>query len=283
MRALDELTKIRAAFRGWLGLATKGFLWKHLGLPERDIQVRTRGGTTITAPLVRNIGALYTVVDVFALDAYECDWELEDDPVVVDIGANIGAWVLRLAEQRPRLKGLCYEPDPAAVAYLTRNLEANGLADRVEARSEAVSDQTGTALLHQAEPGDGTSSLQSVSHVSHFERDTPVRTVSFSDAIQHVPGYVSLVKIDCEGAEYDIVGSSSADAWQQVKRVVVEYHPAPPDKVDALRGRFADLGYALIKERLRGDGEGTLWLIRSGNQRKQARYPGRSDRSLGGR
>jgi FkbM family methyltransferase len=266
MRALDEMTRMRAAFRGWLGLTAKGLLWKHLSLPQREIQVRTRDGTTIIAPLVRNIGALYTAVDVFALDAYECDWELEDEPVVVDIGANIGSWVLRLAEQRPRLKGLCYEPDPAAVAYLTRNLEANGLAERVEARAEAVSARTGTALLHQAEPGDGTSSLRTVSHVSHFERDTPVRTVSFSDAIQEVHGHVSLLKIDCEGAEYDIVGRSPADAWQQVKRVVIEYHPAPPDKIEALRDRFADLGYALIKERRRGEAEGTLWLVRNRNQ-----------------
>jgi FkbM family methyltransferase len=266
MGRLDELTKIRAAFRGWLGITAKGFLWKHVGLPEREVKLRTRGGTTIAAPLVHNIGALYTAIDVFALDAYECEWELEDDPIVIDIGANIGAWVLRLAEQHPQVTGVCYEPDPAAASYLTRNLEVNGLAARVGVRSEAVSDQTGTALLHQAEPGDGTSSLRSVSHVSHFQRETRVPTVSFSDAIEHVTGDVSLLKIDCEGAEYDIVKSSPPDAWQRVKRIVVEYHPAPPEKVEALRARLTELGFSVIKERLRGDGEGTLWLARSGNQ-----------------
>lgn len=266
MRELEELAKIRATFRGWLGLAAKGLLWKHLNLPDREIRVTTRCGTTITAPLVRNIGALYTAIDVFALDAYECEWELEHDPVVVDIGANIGAWVLRLAEQRPSVTGVCYEPDPAAASYLKRNVEGNGLAARVEVRSEAVSDRTGTALLYQAEPGDGTSSLRSVSHVSHFERETPVRTVSFSDVIERMTGRVSLLKIDCEGAEYDIVGRSPPGAWEQVKRVVVEYHPAPAEKVEALRSRLTELGFNVVKERRRGDGEGTLWLARSANQ-----------------
>lgn len=266
MSRLEELAKIRSAFRGWLGIAAKGFLWKHTRLPERDTQLQTRAGTTITAPLVRNVGALYTAIDVFALNAYECGWELEENPVVVDIGANIGAWVLRLAEQRPRLRGVCFEPDPVAVSYLTRNLHTNGLADRVEVRSEAVSDQTGTAWLHQAEPGDGTSSLRSVSHVSHFERETPVRTVSFSDAIEQVAGNVSLLKVDCEGTEYDIVASSPVEAWRQVERVVVEYHPAPAEKVEALRSRLTSLGFSTIKERRRGDGEGTLWLARSENQ-----------------
>lgn len=266
MRHLEQLAKIRSAFRGWPGIAAKGFLWKHASLPELDTQLKTRAGTTITAPLVRNVGALYTAIDVFALDAYECEWELEEDPVVVDIGANIGAWVLRLAEQRPQLRGVCFEPDPVAVSYLTRNLRANGLAGRVGVRSEAVTDQTGTAWLHQAKPGDGTSSLRSVSHVSHFERETPVRTLSFSDAIEQVTGTVSLLKIDCEGAEYDIVVGSPVEAWRQVKRVVVEFHPAPAEKVEALQSRFTSLGFSTIKERQRGDGEGTLWLARSENR-----------------
>jgi FkbM family methyltransferase len=266
MRQLDELAKIRRAFRGWLGLAGQAFVWKHISLPERDVQITTRGGTTIAAPLVRNIGALYTAIDVFALDAYECEWELEDDPVVVDIGANIGAWVLRLAEQRPQVTGICYEPDPAAATYLTRNLEGNGLGARFEVRSEAVSDRTGSAVLHQAEPGDGTSSLLSVSHVSHFERETRVRTVSFTDAIEYVGGRVSLLKIDCEGAEYDIIGRSPMSAWEHVERVVVEYHPAPAEKVEALRVRLSELGFSVIKERRRGDGEGTVWLDRDAKQ-----------------
>ena len=266
MRVFRELAKVRAAFREWPAIVLKGLLWKHLNLPRREAEIHSRAGTRIVTPLAHGAGALYTAVDVFALDAYECDWELEDDPIVIDIGANIGAWVLRLAEQHPQVTGICYEPDPAAAPYLTRNLEVNGLAARVAVRSEAVSDQTGTALLHQAEPGDGTSSLRSVSHVSHFERETRVRTVSFSDAIEHVTGDVSLLKIDCEGAEYDIVKRSPPDAWQRVRRIVVEYHPAPPEKVDALRARLTELGFKVIKERLRGYGEGTLWLARSGNQ-----------------
>jgi FkbM family methyltransferase len=263
MRAFRELAKIRAAFRGWPQIAAKGFLWKHVSLPDREVDMKTRAGTTITAPLVRNIGALYTAIDVFAFDAYECEWELEDHPVVIDIGANIGAWVLRLAEQRPQVVGTCYEPDPAAAFYLTRNLEANGLAARIGVRSEAVSDRTGAAVLHQAEPGDGTSSLRPVSHVSQFERDMPVQTVSFSDAIESVGSRVSLVKIDCEGAEYDIVGHSPPSAWERIERIVVEFHPAPAEKVKGLRDRLTGIGFNVIKERLRNDGEGTLWLARS--------------------
>lgn len=219
----------------------------------------------MVAPLVRNVGALYTAVDVFALRAYEHDWELEENPIVVDIGANVGAWVVWLSEKRPGLKGTSYEPDPQAAAYLRRNLELNSLADRVEVREEAVSDHTGTARLFQARPGDGTSSLSSVSHAAEFERDSVVPTVSFDDVVGRIEGEISLVKIDCEGAEYDIVGSSSPEAWNRVKRVVIEYHPAPAKKRDALRVRLGELGYTVVRERQRSGDEGTLWLVRAGS------------------
>jgi FkbM family methyltransferase len=217
----------------------------------------------MVAPLVRNVGALYTAVDVFALKAYEHEWELEQKPVVVDIGANVGAWVVWLSEKRPGLRGTSYEPDPQAAAYLRRNLELNGLADRVDVHEEAVSDHTGTARLFQAQPGDGASSLRSVSHAVEFERESVVSTVSFDDAVARIEGDISLVKIDCEGAEYDIVEASSPEAWSRVKRVVVEYHPAPAEKLDALRARLRELGYEVVRERQRSAGEGTLWLVRT--------------------
>jgi FkbM family methyltransferase len=264
--AVRDLPKVRAAFRDWPTLALKGFLWKHFRLPRSEIEIESRGGTAIAAPLVPNVGALYTALDVFAFGAYECDWDLEDDPIVVDIGANIGAWVLWLAEQRPQMTGTCYEPDPVAASYLSRNLVRNGLQERVVVRSEAVSDRSGIASLFQAKPGDGTSSLYPVSHAAQFERETNVPTVSFSEAMQRIDGEVSLVKIDCEGAEYSIVNRTPIDAWKRVKRVVVEYHPAPSERIHALRTRLVELGFIVIKERRRAVAEGTLWLARGPNR-----------------
>jgi FkbM family methyltransferase len=259
---IGEVAQIRSAFSGWPGLVAKGFLWKHLGLPDREVEVTTRDGTRIVVPLVRNIGALYTAIDVFAFDAYEWDWELEEAPFVVDIGANIGAWVLRVAQQRPGVTGVCYEPDPAAVTYLARNLALNGLVDAVQVRTEAVSGRSGMARLFQAEPGDGTSSLRAVSHATEFKQETRVRTVSFADAMTQISHEVSLLKMDCEGAEYDIVRNSPRELWEGVKRAVVEYHPGSPDDIQALRAQFLDFGFVVVNERHRGAGEGTLWLAR---------------------
>lgn len=265
MRIARELAKVKAAFRNWWAIAVKGFLWKHFNLPRREIEVESRGGTRIAAPLVHNAGAMYTAVEVFAFGAYETHWELEDAPTVVDIGANIGAWILWLAERRPRLSGICYEPDAAAAAYLRRNLQMNGLDAQVEVRGEAVSDRTGTARLFQEQPGGGASSLQPTSAVVRFERETRVPTVSFAEAIARVDGDISLVKIDCEGSEYDIVETSPAESWKRIRRVVMEYHPTTAGRLEALRASFAERGFTVIQEDRRSAGLGTLWLAREAN------------------
>ena len=264
MRAVTELAGVRATFKGWPSIAAKGFLWKHFELPRREIVIRSRGGTSIVAPLVHNVGALYGALEVFALRAYDHEWQLEQAPVILDIGANIGAWTLWVSEKRPGARGTCYEPDPAAAAYLRRNLELNGLQAQVDVRTEAVSDQTGTASLFQAHPGEGSSSLQQTSPVATFDRETTVPTVSFNEVVGRIESEeISIVKMDCEGAEYDILEHSSADAWARVKRVVLEYHPTAPGRHDHLRQRFAELGFSEAREDRRPGGLGTLWLARA--------------------
>jgi FkbM family methyltransferase len=262
MRAVHELSEVKAAFRQWPSIAVKGFLWKHLDLPRRELQIQSRLGTRMVIPLVRNVGALYGAIEVFALAQYDYDWKLGRDPFVVDVGANVGAWLLWLAERQPGLSGVCYEPDPAARAFLERNLELNGLADTVEIRPEAVSDQTGTAALYQSEPGEGASSLYPDSPVVQFERETTVQTLSFAEAMKRIDGEVALLKLDCEGAEYKILRGSPPEAWQRVRRVVLEYHPAKRAEQVSMRRRFGELGFSVMQERRNAADLGTLWLER---------------------
>ena len=262
MATLRLLARLRTAFRNWAAIAVKGFLWKRFTLPRREIEVRSRGGTTLVAPLVPNVGALYGTVEVFALGQYEYDWELGPDPFVIDVGANIGAWVLWLAERQADVRGVCYEPDPVARGFLERNVERNGLGASVTVRPEAVSDRTGTAALFQSEPGEGASSLYPSSVVAELDKETTVATLAFADLMRSTKSRVALLKLDCEGAEYEILAGSPADAWDQIHRIVLEYHPATPAEQESMRRRFADLGFSVVQERRDAPDLGTLWLER---------------------
>ena len=58
-------------------------------------------------------------------------------------------------------------------------------------------------------------------------------------------GRVDLVKIDCEGAEYDIILNSSLSCWDSVSCVLLEYHPVPGHSWDELARHFEELGFTI--------------------------------------
>jgi FkbM family methyltransferase len=260
-RLWREVLEIRKTIRNWRRVSIDAYLYKTLNLPDRDVTVRTRRGGSIRVPLRRNAGALYPVIDIIAARAYECDWKLEDQPLVIDIGAHVGSFLVWLGQMRPRLRGAAYEPDPAARQYLSFNLEANGL-DRVEVFPEAVSARTGNAVLFRSVPGSGASSLRESSTVGATDSIvTPV--VDFDQVVARQEGGIDLVKLDCEGSEYDIVLNSAETSWRRVKRVVMEYHPVYGRDPTSLVDRLHFLGFSTVKQRARTPVEGTVWMART--------------------
>jgi FkbM family methyltransferase len=255
---VHELSLVRRAFRNWPVVALASVLWKYLPLPAHEIRLDSRSGARFVAPLGRDAGAVYPALDIFAFSAYDCDWTLEEAPYVIDIGANIGAFTLWLAERYPDVRGSCYEPDPDAFTYLRRNVEGVD----VVARSEAVADRSGTARLLRPSPSGGKSSLRTANGRGD-ENAVDVRVVSFDEVMAQVDEPVALVKMDCEGSEYDIVLESRPESWRFVRRVVIEYHPVEELGPTALVERLTAHGFVLVCERERVPGEGTYWFARS--------------------
>lgn len=257
LRLTRELKLVRNAFRNWPAVAVTGLLWRHLPLPRREIVLESRNGSRFVVPLDRKAGALYPPLDIFAFSAYHADWQLEDEPYIIDVGAHVGAFTLWLAERYPGIRGACYEPDAAAFSYLERNV--SGL--RVDIHREAVAAHSGTARLFRPEPGGGASSLRAGGD-GHAESAVSVPVVSFDDLIEETNSPVALVKLDCEGSEYEIVLESDPESWRLVQRVVIEFHDVADAEPGALVQRLGALGFSLVQERSRFLGEGTYWFSR---------------------
>jgi hypothetical protein len=72
----------------------------------------------------------------------------------------------------------------------------------------------------------------------------------------------NVVKIDCEGAEYDLVSASTPENWEAVERLVIEYHPVAGHSWDELRGWFDAAGLSVQHEEELGEELGVAWLSR---------------------
>ncbi|MGN6605825.1 MAG: FkbM family methyltransferase [Jatrophihabitans sp.] len=219
-----------------------------------------RSGQRITCPNVP--GARVPVYEVYAEDCYRFDeflGPLREQPLrVLDIGAHVGAFACRLAQFAPKASIESFEPSAATVGYLRRNVAANGLTDRVQVFAEAVASTSGWAEF--ADNGAG-SALNGLTHGGDSTGTTRVRTVAFDEVVGR-GGPVDVVKIDCEGGEYDLVLNSDPAHWASVQRVVVEYHPSPEHSGEELTRWFAARGLERTAHEPAGPQQGVAWYSR---------------------
>lgn len=127
---------------------------------------------------------------------------LDADHDYLDIGAWIGPTVLYGASLARRV--YCFEPDPVAFRYLAWNLELNSVQN-VSAFSAALSQDVGIARMASfgGEAGDSMTSL-----LNDGEHGSDVITLGWKDFAKSADlSRVSLVKMDIEGAEFDVLPS----------------------------------------------------------------------------
>ncbi len=77
-----------------------------------------------------------------------------DDTIIVDAGANIGAFTLFAARRAPAAKIVAVEPFPKTHARLTKTIAQNRLEDRVMTREWALAREDASRTM---DDGDGVS------------------------------------------------------------------------------------------------------------------------------
>ncbi len=259
--ALHQLRRVGqtpVAFSNWPRLYAD-LLRSQMGMGPAELTFKTRNGPVIRVPNAP--GARVPAYEVLAEDSYELGWflgDLMDRPIhVLDIGAHAGTFATHLTGLHPTAVLDCFEPSPDTAAYLRRNVEANGRADRVTVHEKALAATTGTAVFDLWGPGSGMNRL--VQDADLAGRGQEVATISFGDVIA-ATGPADVVKMDCEGGEYDLVYASSPASWTSVQRVVLEYHGLA--RWPELRAWFAGQGLHVVRDQ-NGPNNGMAWLTRT--------------------
>ena len=154
------------------------------------------------------------------------------ETTIIDIGANCGVASIILAKQNPKSTILSFEPDTKTYNLLIENIRINSI-NNIKAYNKAVSlesNKTIRLFLHPNYSGGNTTCSDdnafnvfnsTNNHVDFID----VLTISFDDIItEHNLFSVGLLKIDCEGAEYEIIYGSNCFKEGIVKNLVGEFH-----------------------------------------------------------
>ncbi len=269
---IKRVAQTPRTFRNWPTLLAQ-MVGEKLHRGTDTLTFVTRSGVRLTTPNVP--GARLPMYEQFADDTYELDWVLgprDAGPVqILDVGAHVGAFATNAANARPDVRVECYEPSPSSAAYLRRNVAENGLDDRIQVHEAALAATAGTASLDDNSSGSVHNGLvQGDERLVHGD-DSPetrhvieVKTTTFDDAVATAPAPFTVVKMDCEGGEYQLVYASSEDNWSSVQRIVMEFHPVAGESWAQLRGWFEAIGFQVVREKLDDEapGLGSAWLER---------------------
>lgn len=208
-------------------------------------------------------GARFAVYELFADDVYELRWftrGLRKDPVVLDLGGHIGSFSLAMSQLFPQARVDAYEPTPFTSDYLRRNVEINGLGDRLRVFESAVSAHAGVLVMAIADDGSAHNGVMLVGAPGMDSIEVPA--TALADAFAAAPGPVDLVKFDIEGAEYEAILESSPDLWHSVQRVVMEYHRMPGRSWTDLEKFFMSVGLGVVRRDEHPGEQGIAWLSR---------------------
>jgi FkbM family methyltransferase len=148
--------------------------------------------------------------------------------VVLDVGANHGFTACYFAKKGARV--YAFEPDPANARMLQENICANGLEDEIILTPCAVGGRNGTVKLFRTEAmggGQTTTSQDFAERANlHVKEVLEVESQSIKHVLDvHGIQQVRLLKLDCEGAELEILQSLDEPLLRNVDSMAIEYHP----------------------------------------------------------
>lgn len=200
-------------------------------------------GTKISLNAPSEPGLAYDFINLLLDDEYGLKSIKNHPKTIVDIGANIGLFSQMAGELFPEAKIHAYEPNPRLQKYLDQNLKKVG----VEFFPEAVGAFSG--MGHSLETGDSRTGI--------FQKGGNTPIVAFSTVVERIGGEIDLLKLDCEGGEWDIF--ENAVPFQKVRIIRMEYHLVDGKSLQDLKSAADRIGFRIIKL-VENSGFGIAWM-----------------------
>jgi FkbM family methyltransferase len=199
--------------------------------------------------IVRSVMDVWSVKETL-IDAFYTRYgvPVQDGWTVVDIGAGIGDYCVHATYGNPTVNLYAFEPYPGSFTVLQRNLALNGI-ENVTAYQKAVWSKAGELQLNLA-PGEP---LQFNSQEPLPETPGGVMVTVESVSLEAVLSAekikkVDLLKMDCEGAEYEIFFGTPASTFNIIERIIMEYHDVDAEHTHSVLVRFLeDQGYRVTR------------------------------------
>jgi len=164
---------------------------------------------------------LMALTHVWLIEEYKKKhFEIKPNDVVIDVGAHIGLFTIYASQFCTDGKIYSFEPSTENYQLLLENIQLNNL-NCVTSFNQAVSNSNDSIdlFLNNDESGHSMFSKSSKSIIIDS-----ISLQKFFD--EHQIKHCNFLKLDCEGAEYEIIKNLPLEYFQKIDKLVIEYHMA---------------------------------------------------------
>ena len=199
---------------------------------------------------------LQAFVNVWILEEYKEEMlEIGKNDIVIDVGAHIGLFTLYASQFCRDGSIYAFEPFKENLDLFRKNMQINKLMN-INILNYAVAGKKEKIRIYKNNKDNAAHSMYG-SGDNFFE----IEAVTIGDVIDtHHITKCDLLKIDCEGAEYEIIKSIPREYFPKIEKICLEYHLADskPYLLNELKETLRISNYKLT-DRSSFDGMGILF------------------------
>jgi len=147
-------------------------------------------------------------------------FEIKETDTIVDIGAHIGIFSVWAAKFAKKGKVYSFEPFQENFQLLKHNIELNNIKN-IETFNLAIAKKEGKMNLFISTNTGG----HSIYNLPGHTKEIGIQTITLDKIIdQKNIKNIDFLKMDCEGAEYDILFNCKDKTLSTIKKISMEYH-----------------------------------------------------------
>ena len=202
-------------------------------------------GKTVNLNL-RNDGDVAIANELFLDHQYRfCDETIKKAKnCVIDIGGHLGFFSIMASVLNPNVKIFSFEPHIGNYELLKQNLKNNYVKNAFP-KQLAVSSEIGQTELKISKEDLNHSLKLAIEPTGEIQK---IQTTTLARIFEKNQITIcDLLKLDCEGSEFDIIYSAPKEIFQKISNIFLEYHEWTGENSDKLKSYIQNLGYKVQK------------------------------------
>lgn len=234
---LVVLNKSRKIFKNW-NICAKLYLNQ---IKDRFAILETRTNKKIKVRT--DTTDFMALVNIWLLEDYKIKkFEIHSNDVIIDIGAHIGIFTIYASQFCNNGKIYSFEPVKENYDLLLNNIELNRL-EQVKLFNLAVSNTNDDVTIYINDDKSAHSVFPS-SKSSVNVKSITLQNIFEENNISHC----NFLKLDCEGAEYEILCNLPTKYFKKIDKIVMECHfvDKKPELIDRLKQILAKQGFQVV-------------------------------------